>query len=109
MNAVFAEWRCRSAVALKRLEAGCHPKEIIAALSKDLLDHYAEKPLIDKYDVYQHLLNYWAETMQDDCHLIAADSWKAETYRIIEKDKKGKEKDKGWASDLVPKPIVIAN
>ena len=53
-------------------------------------------------------MDYWAETMQDDCYLIAADGWKAETYRIIEKDKKGKEKDKGWACDLVPKAIIIA-
>ena len=66
------------------------------------------KPLIDKYDVYQHLMDYWAETMQDDCYLIAADGWKAETYRIIEKDKKGKEKDKGWACDLVPKALIVA-
>ena len=40
--------------------------------------------------------------------LIAADGWKAETYRIIEKDKKGKEKDKGWACDLVPKALIVA-
>ena len=53
-------------------------------------------------------MDYWAETMQDDCYLIAADGWKAETYRVIEKDKKGKEKDKGWACDLVPKPLVVA-
>ena len=67
-----------------------------------------DKPLIDQYDVYQHLMDYWAETMQDDCYLIAADGWKAETYRIIEKDKKGKEKDKGWTCDLVPKPLIVA-
>ena len=58
--------------------------------------------------MYQHLLDYWAETMQDDCYLIAADGWKAETYRIIEKDKKGKEKDKGWTCDLVPKALIVA-
>jgi type I restriction enzyme M protein len=45
--------------------------------------------------------------MQDDCYLIAADGWKAETYRIIEKDKKGKEKDKGWSCDLVPKALIV--
>ncbi len=45
-------------------------------------------------------MDYWAETMQDDCYLIAADGWKAETTRIIETDKKGKEKDKGWTCDL---------
>jgi type I restriction enzyme M protein len=28
--------------------------------------------------------------------------------RIIEKDKKGKEKDKGWTCDLVPKALIVA-
>ena len=86
------------------MQDGCHPKKVIAELSEDLLAHYTDKPLIDQYDIYQHLMDYWAETMQDDCYLIAADGWKAETYRVIEKDKKGKEKDKGWTCDLVPKP-----
>ncbi|CAN5191024.1 hypothetical protein BH23VER1_BH23VER1_17460 [soil metagenome] len=37
-------------------------------------------------------MDYWAETMQDDVYLIAADGWVAETSRIIEKNKKtGKE------------------
>ncbi len=108
MNGHFAAWRQRSARILKKLQVGCHPREIIASLSEDLLAHYTGKPLIDRYDVYQHLMDYWAETMQDDCYLIAADGWKAETYRIIEKDKKGKEKDKGWACDLVPKPLIVA-
>jgi len=50
----------------------------------------------------------WAETMQGDAYLIAADGWVAETYRVIEKMKNGKEKDKGWACDLVPKPLIVA-
>jgi type I restriction enzyme M protein len=108
MNAHFAAWRDRSDKTLRQLEAGCHPKQVIAALSEDLLAHYTDKPLIDKYDVYQHLMDYWAETMQDDCYAIAADGWKAETYRILEKDKKGKEKDKGWACDLIPKALIVA-
>src|SRR2546428_3029723 len=113
MNALFAAWRQKSAATLKALQVGATGrspllKEVIAALAEDLLAHYAGKPLIDKYDVYQHLMDYWAETMQDDCYLIAADGWKAETYRIIEKDKKGKEKDKGWACDLVPKALIVA-
>ena len=108
MNAVFAEWREKSAMMLRQLKIGFHPKEVIAALAEDLLAHYAVKPLIDNYDIYQHLLDYWTETMQDDCYLIAAEGWKAETRRIIEKDKKGKEKDKGWACDLVPKALIVA-
>jgi type I restriction enzyme M protein len=108
MNDHFAEWRQTRVATLKALQAGCHPKEVIAALAKGLLAHYAGKPLIDPYDVYQHLMDYWAETMQDDCYLIAADGWKAETTRIIEKDKKGKEKDKGWTCDLIPKSLIVA-
>jgi type I restriction enzyme M protein len=108
MNAHFGPWRERNAKKLKALKAGVYPKEVIYDLSEDILMHYEGKPLISKYDVYQHLMDYWAETMQDDCYLIAADGWKAETYRIIEMTKKGKSKDKGWTCDLIPKPYIVA-
>ncbi len=108
MNAHFNAWRKTSAVTLKALQAGSHPKEVIPALAETLLAHYAGQPLIDPYDVYQHLMDYWADTMQDDCYLVAADGWKAETTRIIEKDKKGREKDKGWTCDLIPKALIVA-
>jgi type I restriction enzyme M protein len=108
MNAHFAVWRKKSAASLKGLKAGYHPKDVIAQLSEDLLAHYAGKPLIDHYDIYQHLMDYWAETMQDDFYLIAADGWKAETTRIIETDKRGKERDKGWTCDLLPKSLIVA-
>ena len=107
MNALFADWQRRSTETLKGLQAGCHPKNVIAQLAEELLAHYTGKPLIHQYDVYQHLMDYWFATMQDDCYLIAADGWKAETYRVIEKDKKGKEKDKGWTCDLVPKQVIV--
>ena len=108
MNAHFAAWRKKRVATLKALRAGCHPKEVIAALAEGLLAHYAGKPLIDPYDVYQHLMDYWAETMQDDCYLIADDGWIAETTRILVKDKKGKEKDRGWTCDLIPKALIVA-
>ena len=113
MNTHFETWQQKTAKTLRQLKTGCHPKEVIGALSENLLAHYIGQPLIDTYDVYQHLMDYWAETMQDDCYLIAADGWKAETSRIIEtkkgKDgKPGKQVDKGWACDLVPKPLIVA-
>ncbi|MBK7357297.1 type I restriction-modification system subunit M [Propionivibrio sp.] len=107
MNALFADWRERTAQTLKGLQIGCHPKTVILDLAEDLLGHYTGKPLIDKYAVYQHLMDYWATTMQDDCYLVAADGWKADTYRVIETNKKGKEVDKGWACDLVPKELIV--
>ena len=108
MNGHFNAWRQKSARTLKGLQAGCHPREVIAALAEDLLAHYTGQPLIDPYAVYQHLMDYWAATLQDDGYLIAADGWKAETTRVIETDKKGKEKDKGWTCDLIPKPLIVA-
>jgi type I restriction enzyme M protein len=112
MNTHFAVWRQKSAMALKQLTVGCHPKAIITSLSEDLLVHYTGKPLINHYTVYQHLMDYWAEIMQDDCYLIALEGWRTETYRIIEtkKGKNGKPDkyiDKGWACDLVPKHLII--
>ncbi|WP_144770399.1 type I restriction-modification system subunit M [Herbaspirillum sp. SJZ099] len=108
MNAHFASWRKKQAKMLKTLRPSCKPKQVITELSESLLAHYQGQPLIDAYAVYQHLMDYWAQMMQDDCYLIAADGWKAETYRVIEIDKKGLQKDKGWACDLVPKVLVVA-
>lgn len=113
MNTHFDRWRKKSAAKLKTLDAGCHPKDVIAELSENLLAHYTGQPLIKSYEVYQHLMDYWAGTMQDDLYLIAADGWKANTYRVIEqkKNKDGKvtkEVDKGWACDLLPKALIVA-
>lgn len=113
MEGLFDDWRQRYARKLKGLSVGLQPKALIKKISEDLLTHYTGKLLIDKYDVYQHLMDYWTVTMQDDCYLIAADGWKATTYRVIEvkKDKDGKpgkEVDMGWTCDLVPKTLIVA-
>ncbi len=108
MKSHFEKWKKKSRASLSALTIGCQPKGVISALAEDLLAHYTDKALVDRYDIYQHLMDYWAQTMQDDCYLIAADGWKAETQRIIETDKKGKEKDKGWTCDLIPKPLIVA-
>jgi type I restriction enzyme M protein len=104
MGKYFDAWRKKNAESLKALKKGIHPKDVIAYLSESLLAHYACKPLIDRYDVYQHIMDYWDETMQDDCYAIAQDGWKAETYRIIEKDKKGKERTRAGRATSSPSP-----
>ena len=104
----FKTWRSSAAVSLRKLQLGCLPKQVIHDLSENLLAHAEGQPLIAPYAVYQSLMDYWALTMQDDCYLIAADGWVAKTSRILETDKKGKTKDKGWTCDLVPKPLIVA-
>ena len=104
----FVKWRQVASLSLRQLQVDCLPKQVIHDLSENLLHHAESQLLIDPYAVYQHLLDYWGATMQDDCYLIAADGWVAKTSRILETDKKGKTKDKGWACDLVPKPLIVA-
>lgn len=114
MEKVFAEWRAQTEAKLKSLKKGVKPKALIAELGESILAQYTDKPLIDKYDVYQRLMDYWGSTMQDDCYQIALDGWKAEPQRILEqkKDKEGKvikTIDKGWQCDLVPKAVLVAH
>jgi type I restriction enzyme M protein len=111
MKEHFEKWKRKSAASLRGLGVGSHPREVISTLAEDLLKHYTDKPLVDRYDIYQHLMDYWAGTMQDDCYLIASDGWKAETSRVVEtrKGKNGdREIDKGWTCDLIPKPLIVA-
>jgi type I restriction enzyme M protein len=53
-------------------------------------------------------MDYWAATMQDDTYLISADGWVAKPSRIMETDKKGRSKDRGWSCELIPKPLIVA-
>ncbi len=106
MDAVFTKWKKQSTKQLKSLTTGFKPKEIIHQLSENLLEAYSDIHLIDKYDAYQHTMNYWNEMMQDDCYLITVDGWKAEVYRVLV-EKNGKQVDKGWACDLVPAELIV--
>jgi len=105
---LFHEWKEANRPRMMSFGQNEHPKELIETIAEDLLVVFNSAPLVDAYELYQHLMDYWAETMQDDCYLLSASGWIAEPTRIIEKDKKGKPKDKGWICDLVPKQLVVA-
>jgi type I restriction enzyme M protein len=112
VNHLLAKWKQVNAPRLKGFSKDGHPKSLIETTAEDLLATFRAAPLLDSYDVYQHLMDYWAETMQDDCYLIAADGWVTNTHRVVEEVKSGKKKgeikDRGWACELVPKPFIIA-
>ncbi len=84
----FQGWMQRNRPALAALEIGAHPKALIEALGEDLLATFAagavvqtqdiaSLPLIDPYDLYQGLMTYWAETMQDDVYMLVTEGWQA--------------------------------
>lgn len=108
MDTVFAKWNKSSSIYLKSLKTALKPKLVIKEISESILKQYSNMPLLDKYDLYQHLMAYWSDVMQDDMYLISEDGWVAEPKRIVEKNKKtGKETDKGWTCDLVPPSLII--
>ena len=106
--AMFEAWRAENTPRLVGFDLGDPPKALIEAVSEALLTAIRAAPLVDAYDVYQHLMDYWAEQMQDDAYLIASEGWVAKPVRIITTDKKGKKKDRGWACELIPKRIIVA-
>ena len=117
----FADWRKATTPRLTGFGKDGHPKALIETIAEELLAAFRQAPLLDAYDVYQHLMDYWAETMQDDAYLIAADGWvkgaqPREIVQVKNKDNKlawpephdylkGKRRFK---SDLVPAPILVA-
>jgi type I restriction enzyme M protein len=104
----FNHWRQAATPHLTGFAKNDHPKALVETIAEALLAIFKPAPLLDAYDIYQHLMDYWAEIMQDDCYLIAADGWVANPARIVETDKKGKTKDKGWVCDLIPKSLIVA-
>jgi type I restriction enzyme M protein len=118
---LFATWKKASTPLLKNFGKDGHPKALIETIAEDLLATFKQAPLLNAYDVFQHLMDYWAETMEDDCYLIASDSWKEgaqprEILQVKNKDgklvwpeghdyKKGKRRFK---SDLIPATVLIS-
>jgi type I restriction enzyme M protein len=107
INLIFETFKKDNLDRLNGINVKTAPKKFIHELSEDLLLKYADKPLMNRYKIFQHLMNYWVETMKDDLYILIEDGWKANTKRILEKNKSGKEVDKGWTCDLIPKNLVI--
>ena len=117
IDQLFADWKAANAPRLMRLSQGAHPKDLIGIVSEDLLTALKYAPLLDPYDIYQHLMDYWAESMQDDCYLIADDGWvTAARPRLIVDDKARKTRakpdfvvgKKKYQAELIPPALVIA-
>ena len=113
----FADWCDKHSGELNSLVQGFAPKTLIEQLGNSLLDIFgADKSLVDAYDVYDCLMNYWGETMQDDCYMISSGGWTVQLYTPQPASKKNddkKKKEKKAATpedivcDLLPVPIVV--
>jgi len=89
----YTNWLQTQAQRWLAVGEGSNLKELIAHMSEDLLQAFADNPLVSNYDLYQHLMSYWQEVMQDDLYIISLDGWKAgnEWNRQVIKGKTGKD------------------
>ncbi|HAJ4484146.1 type I restriction-modification system subunit M [Escherichia coli] len=111
----FTEWAQRS--SLNAIEQGELPKQIIHRVSEDLLQSYAKTPLLSKYDIYQILMDYWEEVMQDDVYVLVQDGWQAgKVLRelVVKKGEKLKESPDlvigkaKYKAELIPPALIVA-
>ena len=125
VNNTYNEWKKNANPVLTNLNSTDSNKEIILNLSEEILEKFSKLELLDKYDVYQVLLAYWNETMNDDVLLIIQDELGYNLAKITDdikeepkeskkakkdsaKEKKPKEpKIIGWEGRLIPKQIVL--
>ena len=114
---LFAKWKTANISRLKGIDKSTKPKSLIETLAEDLLGTFEKAKLLDPYDVYQHLMDYWAETMQDDLYMIVSDGWReAAKPRLIIEGKGSKTKEKPdftvgklkYKTELIPTSLVIA-
>jgi type I restriction enzyme M protein len=115
-NDLLDAWQKDTTTLLKKQGKDCKPKEVIAEIGEDLLSRFSNIALVSKYDVYQHLMDYWNEIMQDDLYVIAADGWEAGKQpgrkvkttknkgNVTKKDIEGIE---GIESKLIPSDLII--
>jgi type I restriction enzyme M protein len=99
INGIFTDWQTSFTPYMKQLEVGGHPNDFINTISEALISTFHSEALIDKYDVYQHLMTYWGSAMQDDVYMLVVDGWKSTTINP--------QGDFIPNTDLIPRELVI--
>ncbi|MDP5146539.1 type I restriction-modification system subunit M [Shewanella sp. ULN5] len=106
--------------ALTEISLGDSPKELIHDISENLLTAYANSELLSKYDIYQILMDYWSDTLQDDVYVLIQDGWQAgNTLRelvVTKGDKSANSKEtpdlivnkKKYKAELIPPSLIVA-
>ena len=110
----FNNWKNFADTKLRNIDSHTSCKHLILELSEYLLNVYKEFNFVDRYDVYQVLLSYWGNVLNDDVLLIASDDngymIARETIDITKESKKEGQEAKiiGWEGRLIPKELMIS-
>jgi type I restriction enzyme M protein len=77
ITSIFETWKAKAIPLLEGIAKGARPKALIETLSESLLQAFSSAPLVDPYGIYQSLMDYWAETLQDNVWQISQEGWSA--------------------------------
>jgi len=108
----FGAWRGEVLPRLMNLKKGDDSRVLIKGLADDMLNAFADVPLIDEYDMYQHLMGFWSDVMQDDVYMIASDGW-LEASKLQQLPPKAKDADlvvgkSKYKADLLPPDLIVS-
>ncbi|EIG9507478.1 N-6 DNA methylase, partial [Escherichia coli] len=102
---------------LAEISVGDQPKALIAEIGESLLQSYSQTPLLSKYDIYQILMDYWSDTMQDDVYVLVQDGWSTgKVLRELEVKKGEKLRETPdlvigktkYKAELIPPALIVA-
>ncbi len=94
----FNNWFESKEEDLKNIPLHVKPKRFIRDLGQSILGTFAGAKLIDNYAVYQVLMEYWQDIMQDDLYFLADNGYKAEVALS--------EKGNSLSCDLIPEILL---
>ena len=103
-NSLYSEWANENRAKLKNIPVGINPKMFINDLGNNILSKYSTTKLINQYDVYQVLMEYWNETMQDDLYILSEIGYKIELQKQV--TTKNKKEIVTYYCELVPQELV---
>ena len=100
---IFKQWRAAVKDVLLSIESDTDPKNLIRKISSMLLTAYQSSLLLDNYDAYDCLLNYWNEKLQDDVYAIKANGYvvaKEIEYEYAQKKVKNESNEIVYVKDV---------
>ncbi len=116
---VFGIWRDEVRDGLLGISGDTDPKLFIRELGGKILSAYEDSFFLDNYDIYDCLMNYWNEKLQDDVYAIKAYGYgAAREVEFTYAQKKGKDesgetimvddksKVKSFDGALIPRSII---
>lgn len=118
-EAIFTQWSDSVRDILLSIDFDTNPKELIRTIAVMLLKAYEPAQLLDNYDVYDCLLNYWNDKLQDDVYAIKVSGYEASReikYEYAQKKVKNENgetifvadtsKVKSFEGTLIPREII---